>query len=257
MNRQPDKTDVTPHTPSHIDYSNCRKSELIAIAAEQAQSLADMRAVLYRETDALREELRILQAENRALKDTLQPLQEKLAQTPESASDTLEEILLKEKLRPIVAKLLHKHRQETEALQHQLMALRQELAQEQEKHSEALLALARVEERCAALEAFDPGKEQVDPASGQMEYERALAEVVAKAARQEETVQALTRQLEDAAAQSRAQRAQAMEHLRTMRESFEHILRCFDPEETANKPVPHKVVPVFREKLMPFVREHN
>lgn len=256
MIRRPDNVNAVDPSP-HIDYSKYKKAELIAIATEQAQSLSDMRAVLYRETDALREELRILQAENRALKDTLQSLQDKLAQTPASSSETLEEVLLKEKLRPIVKKLLQKHRQQTQELQHQLIALRQELAQEQEKHREALLALARVEERCAVLEALDTGSEQKKAAPGKEEHERALAEALKKAARQEETIQALTRQLEHAAAQSRTQRAHAMQHLAAMRESFEHIFRCFDSLETSNISVMPKVVPVFREKRVPFLREHK
>lgn len=256
MIRRPDNVNAVDPSP-HIDYSKYKKAELIAIATEQAQSLADMRAVLYRETDALREELRILQAENRALKDTLQSLQDKLMHATASTSDTLEEVLLKEKLRPIVKKLLQKHRQETQALQHQLIALRQELAQEQEKHREALLALASVEERCAALEALSAGTEQGKSVPGQEEHERALAEAVAKAARQEETIQALTRQLEHAAAQSRIQRAQAMEHLTSMRECFEHIFRCFDSQETTTISVMPKVVPVFREKRMPFLQQYR
>ena len=249
MARQPDE-----HASPRVEYSGYRRSELVAIATEQAQSLADMRSILYRETDALREELRILQAENRALKVTLQPLQEKVEQTPKDAADTLEETILKEKLRPIVAKLMDRHRQETQALQHQFMALRQELAQEQEKHSQTLLALARVEERCAELEAI--GQAGNEPAPQQMEYQQALAEAVAKAARQEETIQSLTRQLEASAEHSRTQRAQAMEQLRLMRESFENISRCFTADEIEMRPVPLKAVPVLRDRLMPFARDH-
>ncbi len=123
------QSDETPR----VDYSGCRRPELVAIATEQAQSLSDMRTVLYRETDALREELRMLQAENRALKEMLS--QESNAHEP--AANTVGEELLKERLRPIVAKLLARHREETQALENKLAALQTELAQEREKHSEA------------------------------------------------------------------------------------------------------------------------
>ena len=116
------------------DFSGCRRSELVAIAAEQAQTLLDLRTVLYRETDALREELRMLQAENRALKETLSSTRENSVQP---AMATMDEEALKEKLRPIVKKLVARHRQETDALLHKLAALQTELAEEREKHSEA------------------------------------------------------------------------------------------------------------------------
>ena len=124
------QSDETPR----VDFSGCRRSELVAIATEQAQSLSDMRVVLYRETDALREELRMLQAENRALKETLNSLQEKSVREP--AANVVDEELLKERLRPIVAKLLARHREETQALQQKLTAFQAELAQEREKQSE-------------------------------------------------------------------------------------------------------------------------
>lgn len=123
------QSDETPR----IDFSGCRRPELIAIASEQEQSLLDMRAVLYRETDALREELHMLQAENRALKEALSSMQEKSAHEPVAALDG---DALKERLRPIVAKLLARHREETQALEQKLAALQTELAQEREKHGE-------------------------------------------------------------------------------------------------------------------------
>lgn len=137
-----------------MDFTGCRRQELIAIATEQAQSLSDMRMVLYRETDALREELRMLQAENRTLKETLSSMQEKAAQEP--AACTVDEDVLKERLRPIVAKLLARHRQEMGALEQKLSALRTELAQEREKYSEAQQQLESYTARSEAQKPFLP-----------------------------------------------------------------------------------------------------
>lgn len=256
MARQPVENSGALHCapPVVADYNAYKRAELIALAAEQTQALADMRCVLYRETDALREELSILQAENRALKETLRSLQEKLAEEPLPVAPTLEEAVLKEKLRPIVAKLLLRHQQETQALQRELMALRQKLAQEQEAHQEALLALARVEERCQDLDSAGESDDEGALLKVQ-EYQRALKEAMEQAARQEETVHSLTRQLEASTAQARMQRTQAMEYLCTMRESFEQISHCLVPEESPRNAAPPRVA-VYREKLMPFTRDH-
>jgi len=61
--------------------------------------------------------------------------------------------------------------------------------------------------------------------------------------------------MEDASAHYCAQRAQAIEALRGVRESMEQLARCLLPQEGTVKT--HKPLTAKREKLIPFVREHG
>lgn len=250
MDRQRDKKGYCTATPP-VDFAGYKRGELIAIATEQAQELADMRCVLYRETDALREELQVLQAENRALRETVIGLQARLAGAPQGGVDIGEEAL-KERLRPIVAKLLKKHRDETEGLRRQMAALQQEHAQMHAQYRQALLDLAQARQRCAALEqaAQDAMEDGV-----RLEEQRAFKAAFERAARQEKTIQALAKKAEASSFQHRTQRAQAMDALRDVRESMEELARCLLPEEDEAKP--HRQLTVAREKLMPFTRERG
>ncbi len=252
MDRQRDKKGYCT-APPPVDFAGYKRGELIAIATEQAQELADMRCVLYRETDALREELQVLQAENRALRETVIGLQARLAGAPQAGVDIGEEAL-KERLRPIVAKLLKKHRDETEGLRRQMTALQQEHAQIHAQYRQALLDLAQAKQRCAALEqAAQDAKPLADGV--RLEEQHALKEAFEQAARQEETIQALTKKAEASSFHYRAQRAQAMDALRDVRESMEELARCLLPEEGEGNP--RRQLSVAREKLMPFTRERG
>ncbi len=236
--------------PPPVDFAGYKRGELIAIATEQAQALSDMRCVLYRETDALREELQVLQAENRALRETVIGLQAQLAGAPTAKGDIQKEAL-KERLRPIVAKLLKKHRDETEGLRRQMAALQREHSEIYAQYQQALLELAQARQRCDALEqAARPLEEDV-----RLEGQRALKTALEQAALREETIQALTKKAEASSFHYRAQRAQAMDALRDVRESMEQLAQCLQPEEGEGNP--RRQPSVVREKLMPFTREHG
>lgn len=239
--------------PPPVDFASYKRGELIAIATEQAQELSDMRCVLYRETDALREELQVLQAENRALRETVTTLQAELAGTPTARVD-IGEAALKERLRPIVAKLLKKHRDETEGLRRQMAALQREHVETYAQYQQALLDLAQSKQRCAALEQAAQDAKPLEEGI-RLEEQRALKAALEQAARQEETIQALTKKAEASSFHYRAQRAQAMDALRDVRETMEQLAQCLQPEESEGKP--NRQLTVTREKLMPFTRERG
>lgn len=268
MTKQPDKlrAQLAPNVQwTRGSISGYKRSELERLLEEQNNTIADMKRVFYRETEELRDQLMVQNAENRCLKERIAELEHQplkpLAEAPPPDGKAL-----REQLRPIVEKLQAKHQQELASLRAQCRAL---ITQQQEaadaienlraksgaqlaKRQAAEEALARALEENALLKAQQQSdeellwriqasgdtpdeQEQTDDAQKKhiQEYKQALAAAIKQTARQEETIQALTRQLEATTTHYRQLRAQQMEYLRSIRESFDQFSQFMAPEEPA------------------------
>jgi|GEM_PF-3929764 len=230
------------NTLPRANYASLKRPELERMLQEQANEIDSMKQVFYRETDALREQLQVLNAENRALKSAAEgkPLPApQVSPAPENDGE------LRERLKPIVAKLVQKHNQELGALREECEETRGELARLREQYRETT---ERLEELQAAYDAQT--QDRPDDANARphiQEYQRALAAAQEQNARQEETIQALTRQIDANAAHYRAQRAQALEYLHDIRESFELFSQFIAPEDNPKPQNPSRVKPLFRD----------
>lgn len=243
--------------------SGYKRSELERLVEEQKNTIADMKRVFYRDTEELRDQLMVQNAENRSLKEKVAELEHRplkpLADPPPD-----EKKALREQLRPIVEKLQCKHQQELASLRAEsraLFAQQQETAKALEelraksgaqaaKRRAAEEALARALNENALLKAQRQADEdmlarmqasgdtpaepeQTDDAQKKhiQEYKQALAAAIKQSARQEETIQTLTRQLEATTTHYRELRAQQMEYLCSIRESFDLFSQFMAPEE--------------------------
>ena len=153
-------------------------------------------------------------------------------------------------MKPIVAKLVQKHREELNALrvekelgQRELEQAQRELVSLRSLFREANERIRDLQAACDAARAQKNAEEAHGPHI--QEYQRALAAAQEQIERQEETIQALTRQLDASAAHYRAQRIQAQEYLKNIRESFELFSQCMAPDD--GKASAPRVKPLFRE----------
>ncbi len=258
--------------------SGYKRTELERMAEEQANTIASMKRVFYRDTDELRDQLMVLNAENRSLK-------EQLAGYENGSSDNAatDEQVLRERLRPIVEKLQSKHQKEIACLRNEIHTLMENLQQTTQTQEELRANCgAQNARRQAAEYALEIARKEIEALKAQheadadaiahlqatieatadgnlselhsrhiQEYKQALAAAMKQSAQQEEIIHALTQKIDASAAHYREQRTQQLDYLRKIREGFDLFFEFMAPEDiqTARSPS------VARDNLKPLFKE--
>lgn len=262
--------------------SGYKRAELERMLEEQANTIASMKRVFYRDTEELRDQLMVLNAENRCLKEQLSVYENAPPDAPDKPAPT-DEQALRERLRPIVEKLQIRHQQEITCLRNEMRSLVENLQQTTQTQEELrancgaqnarrqaaeyALEIARKEmetlkakhesdsETIAHLQAtvaatVDGNLDELHSRHIQ-EYKQALAAAMKQGTQQEEIIHALTQKIDTSTAHYREQRAQQLDYLRKIRESFELFFEFMAPEDTQ----PPRPQPVSRDNLKPLFRE--
>jgi chromosome segregation ATPase len=263
--------------------SGYKRAELEHMLEEQANTIASMKRVFYRDTEELRDQLMVLNAENRCLKEQLAEYEKAPPAVVNEPAPT-DEQALRERLRPIVEKLQIRHQQELACLRNEMRSLTENLQQTTQTQEELRANCgAQNARRQAAEYALEIARKEMETLKAQhdtdgetiahlqatvaatvdgnldelhsrhiQEYKQALAAAMKQNAQQEEIIHALTQKIDTSAIHYREQRAQQLDYLRKIRESFDMFFEFMAPEETQTpqpQPVPRdNLKPLFKEK---------
>ncbi|MEL7603352.1 MAG: hypothetical protein AAGU77_09380 [Bacillota bacterium] len=262
--------------------SGYKRAELEHMLEEQANTIASMKRVFYRDTEELRDQLMVLNAENRCLKEQLAEY-EKAPPVVVNVPVPTDEQALRERLRPIVEKLQMRHQQELACLRNEMRSLTENLQQTTQTQEELRANCgAQNARRQAAEYALEIARKEMETLKAQhdtdsetiarlqatvtasadgnldelhsrhiQEYKQALAAAMKQNAQQEEIIHALTQKIDGSAVHSREQRAQQLDYLRKIRESFDMFFEFMAPEETQTSR--QQLVP--RDNLKPLFKE--
>ncbi len=262
--------------------SGYKRAELEHLLEEQANTIASMKRVFYRDTEELRDQLMVLNAENRCLKEQLAEY-EKAPPVVVNVPAPTDEQALRERLRPIVEKLQMRHQQELSCLRNEIRSLTENLQQTTQTQEELRANCgAQNARRQAAEYALEIARKEMETLKAQhdtdsetiarlqatvtasadgnldelhsrhiQEYKQALAAAMKQNAQQEEIIHALTQKIDGSAVHSREQRAQQLDYLRKIRESFDMFFEFMAPEETQTSR--QQLVP--RDNLKPLFKE--
>lgn len=271
---------VQPFTRGGL--SGYKRAELEQMAEEQANTIASMKRVFYRDTEELRDQLMVLNAENRCLKEQIAAYEKAQLSVSEEAA-SIDEQTLRERLKPIVEKLQMRHQQEIASLKNELLSLKVNLQQTSQTQEELRQNCgAQNARRQAAEYALEIARKEIEALKTQhdsdseviahlqasisatadgnlselhsrhiQEYKQALASAMKQSTQQEEIIHALTQKIDTSAAHYREQRTQQLDYLRKIRESFDLFFEFMAPEETQSPLRPQSrdnLKPLFKEK---------